>query len=932
MFDVNDGGATMTENPPSGQARSRADGRWTSTDVFMLRVGGLPWSAVEPLACEATVDWAASILELENRLSEGAREVSDLIGPLVTEYEHATRQKLLSLRRDVFNLRVPKGRDRTAEVLAALPDDVADAVTEWISSRESLEEERAKGTILLAEEIEDQRAHLRKLVQDPRLRDGLLLASPSLERHLPAYLDAGTGRLSKRARKIERSLVEYVLRTACKTSPFSTLTTVAAGAFTPGTGELFSADPQGMRGRSHVRVNVGALGRIADLAAQDWGRMTDLPVVLSSGHSLDHDRVRYVRRTKSGADTGGPDAFESVREDLFFLSNSDLLDEVMGILQNDPGLRLGDLVERLRGSADRDPQEVRAYVETLIRLSLVRLPSLDVDIHSVDPLRTFRDGMAELRRPWADLVVEELDQVAELVESYAVAGTSERRDIRDGVRSAFGRAAETLVEEPGVMPDGVLYEDVSLPDLDLKADKDLWDRTFMADLRQLSGILPLFDMLLPHRLLLLGFFRARYGEGGVCDDVLTFVHEFHRDIYDQHLQSSSRRQEFDEDGEYVPLDNWLRMPEIDALNDARRELIGRMRRAYADLPDPDTELVLDDEFMEAVADKLPSPVQQLDSRSFFIQAAEHDGKLTGVVNRSYSGLTLLYSRFLHCFEQTRDPALADELRGTLKEVCPEGTVFAELTGGYSTTNLNLHPPVTEYEVVCPGESSSRLPEECVRVEELRIRHTAERGLHLYCPRIDRVVIPVYLGFLLPLALPEVQRALLLFSPTAMAPLDLWQGTDQPLGDSAIGGHPRVRYRDLVLARHTWKTAPDRLPRKQPNQSDAEWFLSWQRWRSEHNLPRRVFAAVDTAGGAEEGEADQGPTHPTKPQYVDFDSFLSLQLLDHMVAKAKRRVVMTEMLPGPDDLWLHGDEGAHVTEQTVEITRTPVYGADDENGR
>src|SRR5690625_1374827 len=189
MFDVNDGGATMTENPPSGQTGSRDDGRWTSTDVFMLRVGGLPWSAVEPLACEATVDWAASILELENRLSEGAREVSDLIGPLVTEYEHATRQKLLSLRRDVFNLRVPKERDRTAEVLAALPEDVADAVTSWISSRESLEEERDKGPILLAEEIEGQRAHLRKLAQDPRLRDGLLLASPSLERHLPAYLD-----------------------------------------------------------------------------------------------------------------------------------------------------------------------------------------------------------------------------------------------------------------------------------------------------------------------------------------------------------------------------------------------------------------------------------------------------------------------------------------------------------------------------------------------------------------------------------------------------------------------------------------------------------------------------------------------------------------------------------------------------------------------
>lgn len=917
----------MTEIPAPERPRLWTDGRWTSTDVFMLRVGGLPWSAVEALACEATADWAASILEAEEWLSERAHEVSDMIAPLVTEHEHAMRRTLLNLRRDVFNLRLPRGEGRTAEALALLPDDVADAVSAWISRREALEAEKARGEHLLAEEIGHQREHLRELAQDPRLRDGLLLASPSLERHLPAYLDAGPDRLSKRARKVERSLVEYVLRTACKTSPFSTLTTVAAGSFVPGLGQGFSSDPQGMGGRSHVRINVATLGRIADAVAEDWERLTDLPVILSSGHSLDHERIRYVRRTKVGSESNAPGALDSLREELFFLSHSNLLDEVMDILGKEPGLLLGELLERLAVPAGRDPGEVRDYVETLFRLSLLRLPTLDVDIHSEDPLRTFRDGLAALQRPWADLIVEKLDRIAGSVEAYAGAATHERRRLRDGVRDSLDRVTESLVAEPAAMPPGILYEDVSLPDLDLRADKNLWDKTLLADLRALSGILPLFDMLLPHRLVLLGFFRARYGEEGACDDVLTFIHEFHRDIYDQYLQSSASRQDFDEDGEYVPLENWLRMPEIDALDDARRELVDRMRRAYADLPDPDTELVLDDEFMEAVADKLPSPVHQLDSRSFFVQTAERNGQFTSVLNRSYSGLTLLYSRFLHCFGQTRAPALADELKDTLKDVCPEGTVLAELTGGYDTTNLNLHPPVTEYEIVCPGESSSRPPEECVRVEELQIRHTSERGIHLYCPRIDRVVIPVYLGFLLPLALPEVQRALLLFSPTAMAPLDLWQGTDRPLGDAMIGGHPRVRYRDLVLARHTWKTAPDRLPRRNSSQSDTEWFLAWQRWRSEYRIPRRVFVTVDTAEAGD--DADQGPTHPSKPQYVDFDSFLSLQLLDHMIAEAKRRVVMTEMFPEPDELWLRGEEGVHVSEQTVEITRTPGPGADDD---
>src|SRR5699024_6525300 len=447
------------------------------------------------------------------------------------------------------------------------------------------------------------------------------------------------------------------------------------------------------------------------------------------------------------------------------------------------------------------------------------------DIHSNDPLRTFRDGLAALDRPWSDTLVQELDRAAELAAAYPEADTDRRRELRDAVHAALNKALGTLVPEAAELPPGVLYEDVSLPDLDVRADKDLWNGTILRDLQKLAGILPLFDMLLPHRLILLGFFRARYGENGTCEDVLKFVHEFHLDIYDQYLQAGARRQDFDEQGEYVPLDNWLRMPEIDALNDARTELITRMRRAYAAFSAPEQELVLDDEFMEAVAEKLPPAVHRLDPRSFFLQVARQADRTLGGVNRSYSALTRLYSRSLPCFQHTQEPAPVDELRQTLLQVCPEDAVLAELTGGYDSTNLNLHPSVTEFEIVCPGESSSRPEAECIRVEELRIRHTAEKGLHLYCPRLDRTVIPVYLGFLMPLALPEVQRALLLFSPTAMAPLDLWQGTDKPLGDSPIGGHPRVRYRDLVLARHTWKMKPSHLPRRTKGQGDAEWFLA-----------------------------------------------------------------------------------------------------------
>src|SRR5699024_1280979 len=82
-------------------------------------------------------------------------------------------------------------------------------------------------------------------------------------------------------------------------------------------------------GRGDVRLTRAALGRIASASGEDWKRLPDLPVALSSGHSLDRERIRYGRRTKLSGEVEDPAVFESLREELFFLSNSDLLNEIV---------------------------------------------------------------------------------------------------------------------------------------------------------------------------------------------------------------------------------------------------------------------------------------------------------------------------------------------------------------------------------------------------------------------------------------------------------------------------------------------------------------------------------------------------------------------------------------------------------------------------
>ena len=82
-----------------------------------------------------------------------------------------------------------------------------------------------------------------------------------------------------------------------------------------------------------------------------------------------------------------------------------------------------------------------------------------------------------------------------------------------------------------------------------------------------------------------------------------------------------------------------------------------------------------------------------------------------------------------------------------------------------------------------------------------------------------------------------------FSYTGMANLDLWTGTSAPRAGEGIARYPRIRYRNVILQRQLWKVHPDLLPRRRPEQSDEDYFLSWSRWRRRNRLPRRVFATL-----------------------------------------------------------------------------------------
>ncbi|MFD7758663.1 lantibiotic dehydratase [Streptomyces microflavus] len=884
--------------------------------AFMVRVAGLPVESVRELRCPQSRRWADEVLDDSAQLRLLAEKAGDQLHDLIGgSDDEPLRRALLKLRRDIFNNRLPATdpADRVLGRVHSLDPAAASTLADWLTGRRALDGRLGAGAGLLAAETGRSREALRSLAGHERLRRGLLLASPALDAQLDAYRKqppSAGARPDKKQRKIERSLLSYVYRTACKTSPFSTFTGVALGSLGGSAGLRLRVEEEW---RAQARLNVVALGRLADAVIADPARRADLPVAPASGWGRDDDRVRYVRRWITAGDDDTAVTFDAVKDRLFFLRRSGTLDRLLTLFEERSGtvLRYGDLVEWLARDQGAAREECEQYLGALLDVGMVQVPCLRTEVHDTDPLRAFQGALRGLERPWADRLADRLEEPARCVERFADASPDERRALLDALRAGLRAVQEEeLGADRAKVPQTLLYEDAAAG-ARTEFDPDAWQELAAGPLAAVERVLPAFDLTLPQRITFEGFFLARYGRGGRCDDLLKLVHDFHEDFFDQYMTFTATRTAYDADGTYVPEVNWLGLDRLRALDTARRTFTARMAALREAAGPGAAEVRVDDAFLAEVADELDGLAADFAPMSHHLQIADRPGDPLVVLNRSYGGVSFPFSRFTELFD-----GLDERLFAGTEAIVPEGAVLAEVTGGPVTSNLNLHGRLTPYEIVCPGERGTLDAEFRISLDDLHLVHDPEAGrLVLRSARLGREVIPVYLGYLVPLALPELPRTLLLLSPTSMAPLNVWAGVPEGAPDEGgVTTRPRVRHGSLVLSRRSWSAPAAALPLHRAGAPEDGWFLDWHAFRREHGLPDRVFATVSDTGA-------RGATG-AKPQYLDFDSPLSLSAFEALIKTPQARVVFREALPDEDALHTVSGHGRHVAELAVE-TAVPV---------
>jgi hypothetical protein len=286
-----------------------------------------------------------------------------------------------------------------------------------------------------------------------------------------------------------------------------------------------------------------------------------------------------------------------------------------------------------------------------------------------------------------------------------------------------------------------------------------------------------------------------------------------------------------------------------------------------------------------------------------------------VLNGIFHGAGLSLSRFAHLLGGDGDGdanPIVRELRRAWSVLSRPGAIVAEVTynHGGRTANAGLRPAIFAHEIELPGDRASP-GATAYGLRDLSVRFDSERDR--FVVRLsggDRTeVIPVINSGVNPVGFVSF---LIAIGEQTLQPIGYFPGFDFP----DVTHWPRIVCGRLVLFREHWVFRKGEWPESSVRGDELLGFaraaLSWrQRWR----LPRHVFV-----------HSSKEP----KPRYVDLESAVFLDLLRRDLAALSREdggtLHVTEMLPGPSDLFVRDAGGGFATEFLVQMDDGPVRSA------
>lgn len=839
---------------------------------FVARLSAMPVEAIAALSAPRLTAASERAETLARRIAGEREDLSQrLHDEIGAQHDRPTRNRLLELRRDLYN-----GRSVTDEQLAVVRDLAPETQRAVASFRALLADRDAATNAVRAEytgALSDNRHAMRAALCDDGFRNGLLLSSSTLARNVERYLGAASVDISSRDEQIERGLLRYLTRTTVKATPFATLCTIVLGRLadsSPGAAVLT------VNGQLNTRRSVVQLNKRIHLAL--WERMKRCESVR---RSLLVERNPTTRQADDHWTFLGR---RNGREEIEQVACAPLADHALALLARSP-MTLDALRNRVSvtNTAQSTERDATRALDAMLDIGLLRFrnPVPDGTANWDAPFGALLAGVDDDDARIAHALVVELRQ---LVDRYATAALCDRGALVEAMRGTADRGFAALGLEARRLVGGVVFEDATA-DATLVVSRSAGVDAALRCAAEWIAAVALVAPWRAEQATMRHFFDACCGPEAGAVPLLLFHEVFEREHLLAHRDREERVWRGAADAEDVALvANPFQLDIVRRLRAASDRVMECLWSSWVATPDA-LEVDLSPEVLaDALAD-LGVASSSYSSASLFGQIIAMDGddhsvRIISAKDHYPIGFGKFSSRFLHVMpDWMQRTILSDNVRHAGNDV-----ILAELCAD-AFFNANLHPRILPAEISCPVVDGDGRSDRLSVTDLDVIRDPSDaHALQLIHRSSGKRVIPVDVGFVSLRRRPLLYQLMARFCPAgdAYAPLPELLADVEPGDDALVRYRPRFTYADrVVLSRRRWMVPGALLPVRAMGEPDLDYFLRVRRWRTANGIDEQVFAIVHPEPGADT-DGDEGRSRDwRKPQFIDFTSPLLVALFEKL---------------------------------------------------
>lgn len=854
---------------------------WTLCPYFWARGTGFPLDAVLGLRFGTTVQTLDRAVNAQLRAEQLTGQLTSYVTahsrvppkPAPMPKIHPTRiVKLLETGKEIPETTIDVFEPEHAAAWLALLKQWNEAQREWAENLKAAAEQ-------LPAELMERRAGLRAAFRDERVLEALWISSRQLAQNTERHFVGEPGPRGSKDRQVERTAFLFLQRLATKNETISFFGPYFWGRFNSEQTEamVFSPGQGPAVKRNMVSFEHWAVYKLARVISAERSVWLELRPFLNSACRLEGGALIYpiARRIELDDQDAAmiqlADGTHTTRQLLEKLSTHPQF----------KGKPVEELERLFRGKAERRGgerlwREREEGIENFLRdFTDRRILTCELLIPTVIPnpeqallaqVSALPDS-CESKQQWVTAV----GQLCDLVHRYRAAGYRDRQDIAAQMDALF----ESVTGGDAERGAGKMYAARTLVYEDCERNVEVLELGAPIQ-RLLQDLGPYFDLgrwitlELPRR------YEARYVEtfwqlssqGPPRVDLIRFLSETGFISATTEIEAGLRAEVAQAWREVLGERFGQNVEEVAITAEDCRQVLALLRqRSPADSD------------LEVTSGSYHSP-------DFLIAAKDVDainrGEFQLVLGEMHKATFMVVQPVAQPFcpyREQLDGFVLEHLRKKIYQLVDRADTHTRADANW--------PDLPPFHEILPDAAAPRFPSD--RVVRLGDLDVVEDDGHLYLETTDGKVREWYFSAII--------DGSFLRKPQSTDPVHLSEDA-----------HPRVVYGDkTVLMRRKWTFHGPPVPNAgpPPKPDSVEPWAALRAWQKRHGLPDLCFFKI--------------PTEP-KPVFMDFTNYLAVELFLKLTSDATS-FVMSEMLPGPGDLWLSDADGRRYTS---EIRTTVVH--------